>query len=460
MADPDYSKMSEEELMAITGQIPSEYQKMSDSELRKISGTSGSDNSNVLDRAGMVGLGAIGVGGAYLAKKAIDPFLKAGSASRELRGIGSQFGFPKDIAPTDVLSLLNTQRITAEQGFKRSLQDFDKTMLSAGVEDLADTITRGQGDFLKNPPKKYGAALDVISEKMAKSGKEISNATFDSMLSKTADYLRSRGFGDDELAPILKSMQMTYDKSGVASVKNMTLTQAKGIVSKIVSENPTSPVASILLRNWGDFLESNAPAEVVSELKDLNKSYKSYAQAREALHKIKNPNTGQYDQKALYRYLQKYAKDSADKDTVALMELLGKGSGISEPIQGAEESFNRFRALKEKRSDMQKEILAKAEKISSARERATILASKLKDAERGITKVKGVGKGLAKASAALYGLGKLGGMFMSAYPQISGGLQFAQDPEAWMLQNEFGIDPANLAPKGSLERKIQLGQVT
>ena len=72
----------------------------------------------------------------------------------------------------------------------------------------------------------------------------------------------------------------------------------------------------------------------------------------------------------------------------------------------------------------------------------------------------GIGKAFYRAGKGISKIGKgISGLF-GAYPMVSGAIQYQQDPEAWILQNEFGIDPSFLAPIGSEERKIQLRQIT
>lgn len=407
----DYKNLSNEELMAIAGDIPSEYQNMSDSDLEKLAGGSGSyQGSSIGEKAGVAGLGAIGAGGAYLFAK---PWLQEGTATKSIYDIGKSVGVTKAEDVSYVPKALGSAAQQTKATLKPSIENFDNTILKKSINDLSTAMERGQADWVKAPMKAYGKALNDLSTSVDVAGNGFTNWDFgNKVLQRTidegADILSQSELA--KLAEVNGRFNVATGAGKLTSAKPMTAAEAEKIVQSLTKSDPTGKMAFMLRNNQADFLETvTTDKQVLDAFRKVKTDYKPYAEARKTFFKIKNPRTGATDKEALAKYLYKYSKSKYDTGVEELMSMLGEKGNITEPIAGVKQGFENLKKTKTSRIDLENSIKTKVNDILKAKAKSEQLLSRIRKAQAGKSVRKGIVKGVAGIGGAIWGLGKIAG---------------------------------------------------
>ena len=156
----------------------------------------------------------------------------------------------------------------------------------------------------------------------------------------------------------------------------------KTIITNALKDDPHSNTSAILREQWGNFLEKKAPKEAAEYLKDLNGKFKPFAQAREAITKIADPKTGEFNTKKLNEYFLNYAKKNIDNGTSKLIGILnGDVKSIATPMQEVSPRFDKLQAAIDVRGRIGKNIqniqLDSLQNINSLKQQASAEIDKI-----------------------------------------------------------------------------------
>lgn len=380
-----------------------------------------SNESSLANNAAMVGLGAAGAAGiGWAANKMIQPAarIERRNILKELNNMQAQAGIPgtepaylpKDltlaqqqinVAKSNKVNNIRTQQDVAIKSLKNKIEAFDNSLLNTQVSDLSEHIKTQAPEFFKSASKNYADGLNTIDGMFKEADYRFSNTDIEkNVVGKALDTAKAQGIPDDELKPLMKAIDSLQGQSKLLNSKGKPLTSemsfsnAKQVISNAMKDDPFSPSSSILRETWGQYLEKNSPPKAAEYLRSLNKSFQTFAQAREALKKIANPKTGEFDTKALNKYFQDYAKKNIDNGTENLMNLLsGKTPSVASPmdmgkfseLQGMagvrKEQIGKLRGMQldtpEKINAVKQQAGQEIEKILQWRKKASELNSRL-----------------------------------------------------------------------------------
>jgi len=411
----------------------------------------------------------------------------------ELTGMQDKLGIKgtePTFVPTKISSIISQkQRDTAFEmekikydtdlaikNHKIAIDEFDNKILNSSAENLSKTVKDNFPQLQKNVTSAYGAGMRGIENILEKNNVKFDALSFNTdVLDKTLSQAMSTGSLPNELSALTQAKEMTlpkFDSQGMMIDTPTSFTQMKGYVSSIINQDPNSKVSTMLRKNWGEFLEANAPPEVKEQLSSLNKSFKPYAEARTRLSKIMDTRTGEFDYKGLNKYFLEYAKSNIDNGTENLMRLLGEGNDIVTKISGVSDKFANLTEVKGQRTllremlpTMQKsqqtllnEVASKSkveiDKMIKWRDKSNEIISMLKQNQENLNKTRllGIPDKIVKLGTRLAGK-SLGAL--SIAPMIMQAVNFGKDPEGAMAEI-LGGKPA---PQGSEEREMQMGRI-
>lgn len=382
-------------------------------------------------------LGGVGAGVAGVAKLGIDywkrPQRLLKPIEQELsimtQGIPSMKGMQYQDIPGRI------SREIAQRGSQ--LKDFDDLTLSTSAENLAESVKSAYPKLRQTNFQAYGEVIKAGENSIAKSGKSLNTSQFDSdVIDATIKELKN-SIPQEELSKIKPMIRgRAAEKSikfegknypmitGKEVEKGISLRQAKKYLGAMKKKAPAE-IQRTLDKNWGSFLEKNAPPDVAKELSKANLKYKDFTAQDKALQKFIDPGTGDYDYNKLYDHILKRAKTRINSDFKKLMAALSE----VEPEIGAK-AQNLF-TLRSKRIEMQRGLNS----LRSWLTKATELVSKRQELfERHYIRLRGAGKLLGSAAqtagrAMIFkGIPKLG---------VAVGLG-ALDPTSQVLRSEFG----------------------
>jgi len=448
-------------------------------------------------KEGAITTGALATGGATVigAKAAFqklrEPYIQKKAITGELQGMQKKLGIegteavyiPKKIGElqratkqkySDIELGYKNRAVSAVNTLKQNLNTLDNKVLTTKADDLAMTIKSGFPGFARSASQGYKAGMDAIEGFLADKGITISPIKFGTdVIDKTIESAREAGYPEENIQQLLRVKEAITPKineQGMLEPEvSFSFGKAKGLISNITKNEPYSGQSSMLRENWGDFLEKNLPSEASAELKLLNESYKPFAEARNAIIKLSNPKTGEFDTKGLTNYFLNYAKKNIDNGAKNLMELIGEGSNLVTPIGGVKEKFEELGQLKIQRVGIKEaipkiqantqvklqEISARAEKelnnFTVWKSKAEELISKLK-VQEGRIENRNV---IARAFKTITGLGKIA-PFLSISTQIFDAINYAQDPEGYLYQMETG---QQMPPEGEQREKWKRQQL-
>lgn len=300
--------------------------------------------------APLAGLGAMG-GGAYLAGRQLNKYINTPDRlitpiEQKLQGI--QSNFPSLLkTPTEELpglikgqSDIYSQRLksidsnvkVATNNLKSRVDEFNKTVLSKNLDDLAITAKVGAPKLFESAYQSYGAGLDAIDGFMSDKGVSFNNKDISKLIGDIKDKAIRNGVPENRLA-IFTKLEEELAPQKIDITKPIKFRNAKSIVDNITrnSDDETRYIAKEL---WGDLIEKKAPIEVKSQLTKMNGDYKRFANARYELNRIAKMKSGEYNIEGLKKFFTKYADDMAQTDKQNLIKLLSEGEGIVQPIPG------------------------------------------------------------------------------------------------------------------------------
>lgn len=362
----DLSKLSDEELELMSNPSTASISDMSDEELAKMAGGSGEVPSTPR-KVGIVSPLDVGLGagvGAYAAGRAWNaPKRQVNVVEQQLQKLGKNI--PSQLPPE--LQQLPSRGVDVPGRIARQLQeqriqikDFDDFVLSTSAEDLASTVKEVFPKFRELNFKAYGDAIKAGEELIEKSGSQLDTFGFDSkVIQKTTEALKY-SIPDEQLK---KLTEMQGAEKTIAN-KKLSLGQAKKYLEKVSKDLP--PEAQRTLRsNWGKYLEEVGGNDVKEVLSSANKKYAMFKEQDNALRKLIDPKTGEYDYDKIYRYTLQRAKTRINSDFKKLMSGLGEVSG------DVKEKSKNLYYLRNKRVEMQRTLntlrtwLNKAEELVS-----------------------------------------------------------------------------------------------
>ncbi len=386
------------------------------------------NNSNFINAGIMGGLAA----GTGLAGKAAFDYWKRPQkllvpVERELsemtKIIPSMKGMHYQDIPGRIINQMAEQRL--------QIKDFDDLTLSTSAEDLASSVKTAYPKLRQHNFKAYGQALTEGENIIAKSGKQLNTLQFDEdVIAKTLKNLENR-LPEEELTalkPMLRDAAKGEQKISLSSAKKYLETIRK----KLPSEGQRT-----INKNWGKFLEKNAPPEVAKSLSQANLKYSDFLEQDAALRKLIDPKTGDYDYDKLYCYTLQRAKTKINSDFKKLM------SGLSEIEPEVGTKAQKLYTLRTKRINMQRglnSLKAWATKAGELVSQRTALLEKYPHRLKGAGKILGsIGKTAARAA------------IFKGMPMIATG---ALDPSSMLLEKEFGTsDPLEIIGRALGNRK-------
>lgn len=434
--------------------------------------------SVAIPAAAVAGVGALG--NAIIQPKAR---MERNAVMKEIKGMQGQFGLqgtepdflPKQLvtiqqqAANTAASNINRVKYNQEQSLgqlSKQLKDFDSTILNSTVEDLSSHIKSNHADFLKTASENYAKGLDNVDTLFKNSKVKFSNYDIESnVIDKAIATAQAQGVSESSLKPLLNAKSALQSTASVHP-KNFSFSNVKTVIVNAMKDDPHGNTSAILREQWGNFLEKKAPKEAAEYLKDLNGKFKPFAQAREAITKIANPKTGEFDTKKLNQYFLDYAKKNVDNGTSKLMGILnGDVKSIASPIEGVSNKFDKLKATIDVRGRIGKNIQdiqldspqqinalkqqasAEIDKILAWRAKASQLSSKLRvlnDKIPSLNPAVAVGKAIGKAVAP-------GLRFLGPVGMVGQAMQLQGDP-ANAVRGMFPGVPALPGEPGSQER--------
>jgi hypothetical protein len=236
--------------------------------------------------------------------------------------------------------------------------------------------------------------------------------------------------------------------------RKLSFSEAKEFYNLIEKDLPPSQQVR-LKQFWGNFLEKNAPSEIPPKLAELNKDYNEVMKVKKTIDTFYNSDTGEFDKSGITRYFQKYLKGKYEGGTKELVDFLHKGNKLTKPMENIGTVFKELENVK---TGMQ-EITDRIGSLKTKKLQADVLVEKLKTAQKRVDNRSIVNKFTKTIPFA----GKLGNIFsrglptgLGVYGSIKDAYDYATDKEAFLYRHTTGKE---LAPKGTIERDIQLGRL-
>lgn len=237
---------------------------------------------------------------------------------------------------------------------KSQIDNIDRKLFST-TEDLSKSIKSGYiPNILKEGPRVYGSSLKSISKAMEKSGVKFDNVDFaEGVFDRAIEIAKKQGIPEEEVARLVIARDSILPKASADGIyeatKPMTVSQAQQTVARVMNEKPLSRISSILGESWGDMLDSKAPSGFKDGIQKLKSQYRKFTQIRSSLGNVINLSTGEYDSKALNKYLMDYAKSNVDTGVENVLKILGEGSPMTTAIEGVKGKASELSKLKSAR---------------------------------------------------------------------------------------------------------------
>lgn len=300
--------------------------------------------------APLAGLGAMG-GGAYLGAKQLNKYINTpdrlmAPIEQQLQGIQRNFPYLKGTPTEELPGLIGGQKDVYSQrlksidsnvkvatnNLKSRVDEFNKTVLSKNLDDLAITAKTGAPKLFSSAYESYGAGLDAIDGFMVDSGTSFTNKDISKLIGDVKERALRNGVPENRLA-MLSKLEEGLSPSQVNITKPVKFSRAKSIVDNVI-RNSDDETKYITKELWGKLIEDNAPIEVKGQLSKLNTDYQKFAKARYELNRIAKMKSGEYNTEGLKKFFTKYADDMAQTDKQNLIKLLSEGDDIVQPIAG------------------------------------------------------------------------------------------------------------------------------
>lgn len=493
----DISKLSDEDLQGMLKK--QDITSLSDDELNKMAGISKKTASTKPDYITPSLMGATGVAGAaglgFAANKMIiQPWKEMSNANSELRNIGNQHGINPQVSPSFIpqglgdqlqstrvanqsdLQNMRTGITSQTKNLSNHLANFDATHVTDASSKLANTIKSNVPTVYKGTIDNYGKGLDLADQVAQNSGFTLSNKQFSSsVLDKVIEDAQKSGISAKEIKQLTDARDGIMAQSKILDAKgnpmgtNLSLSDAKSVISNLTKEEPYSPLSAKIREAWAGFLEKEAPDNVKPIYETLNSQYKPFAEARTFLNKLSDPKTGEFDTAKLSKYIEGHIKKGGDTGINKLMSLLGEGSPLVPKIDDVSNQFSQVSGLKDARALLVKTLkdvqstgatkinatqqanLQKVQELLAARAKANTLANIADQASTKINPLKAIGKMMLGKGRLLAGVpfGVVGDAM-----QKGGGYDPQEAFRAWYISN-FGTVPEKVGIGKELNQKYQ-----
>jgi DNA-directed RNA polymerase subunit F len=405
-------------------------------------------------------------GGAYLSGKLLNKYVNTpdrliAPIETKLQGIQSNFPSLKGTSTEELPGLIKgqqdiySQRLksidsnvrVATNNLKSRVEEFNKTVLSKNLDDLAITAKTGAPKLFESAYESYGAGLDAIDGFMSDKGVSFTNKDMSKLIGDVKDKAIRNGVPESRLA-IFTKLEEGLSPKEIDITKPIKFRNAKNIIDNI-TRNSDDETRYITKELWGNLVEKNAPIEVKDQLTKMNGDFSKFAKARYELNRIAKMKSGEYNIEGLRKFFTKYADDMAQTDKQNLINLLTEGQGIVKPIEGLKGKVGELSKNVAKKLTLE-EALDKIGKVS-LQKRQTIMQH-LESFTKWSTKAKEL---LAEKSAIIkkYPIRSSisGGKFVGNIARkflgsgIKGLAPSVLDPQGIMLKSEFGTsDPIEI----------------
>lgn len=337
-----------------------------------------SSKQGMLPTIAGIGTGVAALGGVAYGAKRLNNYMQApkkllSPIESELNSMQQKIPSMQGMRYQDIPGRIQNQ--IAES--RLQIKDFDELALSTSAENLASSVKSAYPKLRESNFTAYGNTLKNGESLMEQAGKKLNTTQFDNeVIQKSIEDSIKDGVPEEQLAKLkrLSSRDLSQNELKILGIrgekrfqlKDLTLTQAKGYLKNITKDLPGDTQRAIV-KNWGTFLEKNAPPEVATDLASANQKYTDFLKQDKALRKLIDPKTGDYDYDKLYRYTLQRAKTRINSDFKNLME------GISKIDPEVGINAKDLYSMRAKRIEMQRRLnslrtwLTKAEELVSKR---------------------------------------------------------------------------------------------
>lgn len=309
--------------------------------------------------------GAVGAAGAGAAVGAGKYFLGPGMKARGIeKQIARDFQKPLGIEGTEPsfvpreiknrIDLAQQETSLTKSQLREQLTTLDNKVINQTVDSLANKVKKELPNVMKGASEQYSAMLSRADQLAQEQGFVLTNRQFvDEVVNPSIDALKKQGASDKAIKQ-LYSIKKQLAPRVTSAERKIGISEARSMISKVTGEDPFSPTASVVRKNFHNFLEVNSPDTLKPHFATMNNQYKEFSQIRNTVIGSSDRG-GVYDTKKIRGILRKYVK-APDGGTAKLMKSLGEGSGMVKRIEGVSQDFSKLRDLSNVRHGIQEQL--------------------------------------------------------------------------------------------------------
>jgi hypothetical protein len=244
---------------------------------------------------------------------------------------------------------------------------FDQHVLNPSVDDTAQHIAKNYKPVLDSAYGNYRKGLNQIESIIEQSGKTISSEDISqNLIQKTISDSLQEGVPEEKLSKLIKfgnsldkiSESQIIDVLGepLSTDRPISFRQLKGNFNALIKDLP--PAAQYKFsENWSNFLRNHTPAEAVGILDEINSKYAPFAQMRNALYKLVDTKSGEFNVKALSSRLKGLVKSGNDAGLTDVLKILSNGSDFTNPIEGLSTKLKSLEDLSTQRTSFNQHLI-------------------------------------------------------------------------------------------------------